>query len=129
KSDALGHYVANDSQVQRIPSSVQIFGPVYWEGPAGPAFFTWPWWGQKLIGFKMASGRAMTPPAYSNPVVNNSGGSLSISSNGANGGIVWEYHGGADLGDGMGSRPGTLRALDASDVSKVLWSSYTNKTR
>jgi hypothetical protein len=116
KADALGHFTMDGSQGQKLAGS-SYCGPVFWEGPAGPTLFTWPSNG-KISGYKIANGRAETPPAYSGSVAAGGlGGGLTISSNGANGGILWGYYNGG------------LRAFDAMDLSKELWNSSTNKMR
>jgi hypothetical protein len=131
---SLGKYSATDAQVVQIlkgdaandmTGKFQKSGFVYWEGPAGPMVYTWPK-GSKLLGFKLNGAKFDAAPALSGAVAP-PGGDISISSNGAAGGVVWGY----DSPDGNTAtyhRPGRLRAFDATTLAE-LWSSDTNKAR
>ncbi len=104
--------------------------PVYWKSQdKGPLVYVW---GErdKLKAFQVGSNGLQTSPLSSSTMSSPEGmpgGFLSISANGSTPGtgIVWAslpFSGDAN----KNTRPGILRALDASDVSKELWDSKQN---
>lgn len=134
----LGHWKANDTDavVQKFTGTgaAVLSGPhsggwVYWEGPNGATAFAWPG-GSKLLGFKLgADKKFVTTPAVVGPDSARTGigsGIMTISSDGANNGILWTTIPEGDVGHG--ARLGTLRAYSPVD-GKLLWRSDTNKTR
>ena len=129
--DKMGHWQQNDDT--QIVQSFQacaghIHGsPIYWNGAAtGPMVYVWAEH-DYLKAFKLVAGKLQTTPAFQGtdlPGPNMPGGFLSLSANGnrAGTGIVWAT---TPVDDDANLRAvtGVLRAYDASDVSKVLWTS------
>jgi hypothetical protein len=107
-------------------------GAVYYQLPNGGAewVFVWPEEGP-LLGYQFDGAyKLKTPPTESaihNP--GHPGGFLSLSANGAQAGtgILWAA---APQGDAWHeTRNGTLFAVDATDITKLLWSSEQNSAR
>jgi len=131
--DAMGGFQAStaaphDTQIperwsasgsSRIASS-----PVYWAGPTGGRIYVWPVdaplrsFGLSGSTFEQTGTTGTIPSAGGFP-----GGALSISANGAThgSGILWATRPNADANHN--TSPGTLYALDAEDITHVLWNS------
>jgi hypothetical protein len=119
----LGKFVmGQDMVVQKFKGTGSSFngmhagGFIYWEGSNGPTVFGWPG-GSKLLGFKLGADKKFVEmPAVIGPdnmPAQQGSGSMVISSDGANNGIVW-----ATLpisGINQLTKHGTLRAYNALD--------------
>jgi len=106
-------------------------GPVYYQVPGGSEWiYVWPEEGP-LIGYKMDpnSHLLQTPEVQSNIYQpGHPGGMLTLSSNGTAGsGVLWASIPQADAWHQ--TEPGTLYAVDAADITQVLWSSQQNAAR
>lgn len=115
-----GHFQeASDSQiVQTLSFNGDFRGtPTYWNGPGGPYVYTWcnDCRGQ---AFRIENDQ-LTPTAVSETAMKSvRGGILSISANGT------------EAGTGiLLANTGTLRAFDATDLSRELWNSDQNPAR
>jgi len=106
-------------------------GPIYYQVPGGAEWlYLWPEEGP-LIGYKFdpTTHLLQTPETQSNVFVpGHPGGILSLSANGTAGsGVLW---GSVPQQDAWHqTEPGTLYAVDAADITRVLWSSQQNATR
>jgi hypothetical protein len=136
----MGHFHAgSDSQIVQSFQATSTVGyhihgsPVYWNGPSGQLIYIW---GEKdnlrAYAFNTGTGRFNPTPAsqgaYTLPD-GMPGGILSLSANGsaAGSGILWATH---PVGDANPStKPGVLRAYNASDLTQELWNSTQNPTR
>jgi hypothetical protein len=106
-------------------------GPVYYQVPGGPEWvYLWPEEGP-LIGYRMdPTTHLLKTPETQSAVYfpGHPGGILTSSSSGlAGSGILWASIPQVDAWHQ--TEPGTLYAVDASDISKVLWSSEQNRGR
>jgi hypothetical protein len=103
-------------------------GPVYWNGPNGPMIYVWPE-NDDLKAYRLGAKFDTTPVRNTTPSsAGMPGGMLSISANGAKDGVLWASHPSArDANQAVVD--GELRAYDASNVGKMLWSSKWNATR
>jgi PA14 domain/K319L-like, PKD domain len=134
----MGHYRSTDNtqivQSFQASSSGRMNGsPVYWNSPTyGPAIYLWAA-GDPLKVFRLMNGQFQTPAAAQSTALASGGmpgGMLSVSANGgtAGTGILWATI--SRTGDANHtSRPGILRAYDASNVTRELWNSEQNPTR
>jgi len=134
----LGHYRSgNNSQIvqsfQASTATRMNGAPVFWNSPAyGPAIYVWPA-GDPLKVFRLVNGVFVTPASAQGTVLapgGMPGGMLSLSANGSapGTGILWATL--SRSGDANHtSRPGILRAFDASNVTRELWNSQQNATR
>jgi hypothetical protein len=129
----LGRFHAGGDQIlQTLPLSGHLHGgPVFWKGPSGTSLFLWAEGGPLKAYHVGANGLDVTPSstnAMASP--GHPGGIITVSSSGASAGtgIVWATLG--PVGDAWhGLAPGVLAAFDASDVSRLLWSSHQNAAR
>jgi chitodextrinase len=127
--DNMGHFnSSSDQDVQSLPNifpnNLGIEGgnfssPVYWNGfvyfapVAGP-----------VQAFKLTNGLLSTSPtSKSAQTYDERGGTMSVSANGTNNGILWTLQTG---GTGV---PGILHAYDATDLTKELYNSSQAGTR
>ncbi len=109
----------------RIASS-----PVYWAGPTGGRMYVWPVsaplrsFGFSGATFEQTGTTGTVPSGGGFP-----GGALSISANGATHGsaVLWATRPNMDANHS--TQPGTLYALDAEDITHVLWTSNDNGSR
>jgi hypothetical protein len=99
-------------------------GPVYWSGRSGAFVYVW---GENdyLKAYAMVNGRLSDLPVARSPERapdGMPGGMISLSANGDADGIVWATH--PAQGDANHfTRPGMVRAFDATNVSRELWNS------
>ncbi len=105
--------------------------PLYWVGPNGPNLYIWSET-DYLKGYRVNLAAALpittVPFSVSQYPVEGTGmppGIISLSANGSQNGIVWASTNNAV----KGSRVGILYALDANDLTHVLWSSQQNAAR
>jgi hypothetical protein len=106
--------------------------PVFWNSPAGPYLYIW---GEndQVRAYALAGRTFQTPAAqlgaYRLPS-GMPGGILSISADGSapGSGILWATHPTSGNAN-KATRPGTLRAYDAGDLSRELWTSRQNPGR
>ena len=122
-TDSMGHVgVMNSATVQSIPASPnEIFSLALWNRPDGPIAYIQSSW-EPLRAFRITGGHldatVLSETATGNPSLF-AGVALSADSSREGTGIVW-----LTTGDwGAHGIPGTLRALDATDLSKELWNS------
>ena len=127
--DNMGGFHSGGDQI--VQSLVNIFqnnlgqeggnfsSPVYWNGSVYFAPVAGP-----VQAFKLTNGLLTTSPtSQTSQTYNGRGGTMSISANGANNGILWTLQtGGAGV-------PGILHAYDATDLSKELYNSNQAGTR
>jgi hypothetical protein len=136
----LGKLVANDTQiVQKIVANGRIMGgPVFWNRPAaaGGALLYHSAGNDVLRAYSFdgqhISASAVATSAELNP--GQPGGVLSLSANGtkAGTGIVWSYARAQTIPGGFGlwdMMPGILRAYDAGNASRLLWTNQMNPRR
>jgi regulation of enolase protein 1 (concanavalin A-like superfamily) len=132
----LGHTTPDDSgavqtfQMSDVAFSHQINGgPVYWDSPSGGRLYVWPS-RENLKAFSFDGATFDPTPiarsAAATPARSFPGGTLSLSANGSapGSGIVW-----ATVPTGSSAHatvPGILRAFDAEDITRELWSSDLN---
>jgi hypothetical protein len=130
----LGKYnAAGNKNLQTLapPNGGVYGGPVYYHVPGGPEWvYLWPV-NSPLLGYQMdpATYLLKTTPTQQNIATPaHPGGILTLSSNGTAGsGVLWASAPQADAWHTTAA--GTLYAFDASDISKVLWTSEQNSTR
>ena len=121
--DAMGGYSsASDNIVQELTTEIGgVWGmPAYWNGNVYV-------WGKddNLNAFTVTGGKLSAGPTSVGPDESGfPGPTPSISSNGANNGILW-----AIQADGFGSSAAILRAYDATNVANSLYSSSQNSSR
>jgi hypothetical protein len=137
-ANAMGHFRSNDNSqiVQSFQASSAArmnASPVYWNSATyGPAIYLWPA-GDPLKVFRLVSGLFQTPAAAQSTRLAPTGmpgGMLSLSANGsaAGTGIVWAAM--SNSGDANHApQPGILRAYDAGNVTRELWTSQQNAAR
>jgi hypothetical protein len=106
-------------------------GPIYYQIPAGAEqIYVWPEQGA-LLGYQLDGATHLldTPETQSDIYSpGHPGGILTLSSNGTAGsGVLWASIPQQDAWHQ--TEPGTLYAVDASNITKVLWSSEQNATR
>lgn len=129
-TNAIQSFLANPAG-----GSKHIHGsPVFWNGPQNPYVYVW---GEndrlRQFRFDTTTGLFNTTAVYTSTMTVPSGmpgGILAVSANGnqAGSGIVWALH--PYVGDANPTtRPGILRAFDASNVSVELWNSEQNSAR
>jgi Abnormal spindle-like microcephaly-assoc'd, ASPM-SPD-2-Hydin/PQQ-like domain len=135
---SLGHEHTGNSQiVQSLPvNGGEIHGgPVYWNrsGGLGPWLYVWAD-GADVIKAYHFNGASFDTGSVSEGTIaspaGESGGVLTLSANGstAGTGIIWSSMPLADNAD-HGVHQGVLRALNADDLTKELWSSQQNAAR
>ena len=137
----MGKYVADDSQIvqkQKIVADGHIMGgPVVWNRPAsaGGALLYHSGETDVLRAFAF-DGRRIGANAIATSKESNwghPGAMLSLSANGTTPGtgIIWSYARGPNTGEeGVHTiMPGILRAYDAGDVNRLLWTSQMNLRR
>jgi hypothetical protein len=118
--DSMGGFSATDNKiVQQVQAANGLWGmPAYWNG----SLYVWPMHGQ-LNRYPIADGLLSALPSEVSP--QNETGALgstpSISAEGAQNGIVWSVD--------WSHTPQVLYAHDATNVSKLLWSSAENAAR
>lgn len=98
--------------------------PVYWEGPQGARIFVWRE-NEVLHAYPFVRRRVVEQPELgADPLPQGMpGGMLSLSSQGQANGILWALAPlDGDANQWRGAR-GVLRAIDAQDVRRTLWSS------
>jgi len=127
--DSLGGYdPSQDHVVQEIAGSPAGYwsNPAYWHGAtsqyvyyAGKAAWST---GDRLKMYTLTDGQLSTTSKQSANVPIN-GGTPSVSSNGSTNGIVWLLSRQEKLSARPGVMPAALYAYDATDVSKMLYSS------
>jgi hypothetical protein len=126
-STNLGKFHSSGNQnLQTFSTGSGLWGaPVDYQVPGGPEWvYMWPV-SSPLLGYQMdPTTHLLTMPPTQQKIATpgHPGGVLTLSSNGTAGsGILW-----ASV---PGSSGGTLYAFDASDISKLLWSSTQNAAR
>jgi hypothetical protein len=137
-TDAMGGYTPGVNQVHQTfrlsPNSEMHAQPAYFHGSAKEFVYIWPENEPlRAIPFDRATNTLdMThvTSAYATGPTGHSGAMLAVSSNGDKDGtgIVWAaypYTGDAE----HAVSPGVLRAFDANDVTKELWSNQRNGAR
>ncbi len=126
----LGH-LGGAGVVQKLHATASELngGPVYWEGAKfGPRIYVW---GQDdvLRGYRLIGGKLQTRPFSRGTATSGyPGGMLSLSAQGRHDGIIWasalsrraQFH---KNGAHHFSTLGVLRAYDANDLRRELWSS------
>jgi hypothetical protein len=133
RQGSLGHISEENSAiVQRLVATDGRLhsSPVFWRSDSGGTLYTW---GQastlKAFALDAAGERFVDEPAHASTITSSefpSGGTVTVSANGTHDGIVWATL--ARVGSGN-RRPGILRAFDATNVSRELWSSQDNPER
>jgi hypothetical protein len=132
----MGRFNANENQnllVQPVGDDRMYTTPVYWNTGAGgkPTLYAWIVKGPvKAFAMDMAD-QKLALTVSSESTISTTGfppGALTLSSNGSNpnSGILWAVYA-PRVPDGK--RDGVLYALDATDLSKVLWHSELNAER
>ena len=133
----MGHYNATSNHdVQEFTASAGTFfgSPIYWNSPNnGPVVYLW---GPNdfLKAYKFTGTTFQTTPISQSTVQNSSGFSnaaplsLSASGNSTGTGIVWSSASFSGVATGI-SRPGVIRAFDATDLTRELWNSRLNLNR
>jgi len=125
-STAMGHFTSGgpDKAIQRLdsltPNSDIGQNPICWDASSVKYIYLWPG-NRNVFQFKYDPAVSKLNPAgiYKQTSGLAAGGSLTVTSNGTNNGILW-----AVGGDGV------VRAYDATDVSKPeFWDSNINATR
>ena len=109
----------------RIASS-----PVYWAGPTGGRIYVWPQSAPlRSFGFNGSTFEQTGTTGTVSPGGGFPGGALSISANGSmtGSGVLWATRPNMDANHS--TQPGTLYALDAEDITRVLWTSNDNGAR
>jgi hypothetical protein len=104
---------------------------IFWNNSSTPTLFVWPW-GGGLTAYGWTGGQLVTTPSAAGSMpANYPGGFLFGSSNGnaAGTGIVWALTGDDGSVSGNGAQLATLRAFDASNITKELWNSNQNPAR
>jgi uncharacterized protein (TIGR03437 family) len=132
EDDNMGHLGANTtSTVQGVQvNSSGIFQMALWDKPAAlpgaaPIVYEFEPYGS-LKAFEIVSNQInSTILSQYAPAIPSAYTGLALSANGAENGIVWLTTGNYDI-DGV---PGTLHALDATDLSNELWNSDLNSSR
>jgi hypothetical protein len=123
--DHLGgfHAGADALEVQSLPESDGEYGaPAYWDGHVFIQGSDAP-----LRDYPLSRGRlAARPVAQSRASMPNPGATPTVSANGRRDGIVWMIQ---SKPFGSEDRPAVLRAYDAADVSRELYSSEQNPQR
>ncbi len=124
-SDNLGHTQAGNGQAQQtLATQSGIIGTAVWDGPGGPVMYVQNSY-YAAVGYRMLSGRFETNASLiSSNITGTAYDGITVSSSGqtAGSGIVW-----VTTAPAYGSaEPGTLTALDAMDLTKVLWTSANN---
>lgn len=133
----MGHFnEKDDSQIiQSFDASSKRHihsSAVWWEGPTGKHAYIWAEY-NRLSAFRFESDRFVTPATMNSSMYapdGMPGGFLSISAWGQKPGtgILWASH--PYSGDAnQWTRPGILRAFDASDITKELWNSRIDEAR
>src|SRR5262245_39684227 len=137
-ANAMGHFRSNDNgqivqSFQASSAARMNASPVYWNSTTyGPAIYLWPA-GDPLKVFRLVGGLFQTPAAAQSTRLAPTGmpgGMLSLSANGGavGTGIVWAAM--SNAGDANHApQPGILRAYDAGNVTRELWTSQQNATR
>jgi Transmembrane protein 131-like N-terminal/Abnormal spindle-like microcephaly-assoc'd, ASPM-SPD-2-Hydin len=128
--DSLGGYdPAQDHVVQEIAGSPAGYwsNPAFWHGPtseyvyfAGKAAWTT---GDRVKMYSLTDGQLSTTYIKQSANVPINGGTPSVSSNGTSSGILWLLSRQEKLSARPGVMPAALYAYDATDVSKMLYSS------
>ncbi len=130
--DNMGSYSASTNLVQQTVSLNTNFHcqPAYYKGAGNEFVFVWSENDRlRALSFIRSSNTFSNDQIVSSDIgpSGQTGAMLSVSSNGtlAGTGILWAYC--AATGDAeSNTTPGVLRAYDASDVTKEIWSSKTN---
>jgi hypothetical protein len=131
--------VGNDNQIKQAFLATGALGNhihgslVYWNTPTGPHIYVW---GEKdrarTFAFNTATSTFTTTATSVGSTLlptGMPGGILSLSANNsvAGTGIIWATH---PIGDANNAtKPGVLRAYDASNLGTELWNSTTNSAR
>ena len=135
----LGKLVADDTQIVQKQTIGRIWGgPVFWNRPAsagGPLLYHSG--GNDVLRAYSFDGQHISANAVATSAESNAGqpgGVLSLSANGtkAGTGIIWSYARAQTIPGGFGlwdMMPGILRAYDADNVSRLLWTNQMNPRR
>jgi outer membrane protein assembly factor BamB len=121
-----------DGGVPNSGSFGHVHSPNYWVGPNGPVLYVWPEQSPLMMYSVMSTGMPLgMMPDKANPTFEpaHPGAITTISSNGttAHTGILWAASMTTPTADAWHTIvPGTLRAYDAEDVTKLLWTSDMN---
>ncbi|MBS1532347.1 MAG: hypothetical protein JSU01_18745 [Bacteroidetes bacterium] len=122
----MGGYSGTANQVvQTVPLGISLHcQPAYYQGASSGYIYIWSE-NDKLRQFPFNNGNMSANATVANiaGISGGTGANLSVSANGTKSGtgILWAV---APLGNADGTlAPGVLYALDATDVTKVLWSS------
>ncbi len=129
----LGHFrkKADDQIVQSFMAAEGgIHGtPTYWNGPEGAHLYLWGGLDRGKM-FRFREGQLdPTPASQTQELAATQGGILSVSANGAvaGTGILWAVTSSEDANQQVVA--GTLRAFDATDLSREIWNSKQNAVR
>ncbi len=140
----MGRYVAPPANATREcqnPNALQDFGtsetnhhlhgaPVFWAGQNGAQIYLWRE-NQVLSAYTFANGKIVPTPKQGVDALPEGmpGGMLSLSSSGKTNGILWAVTPlDGDANQYRGARA-VVRAIDARDVSRTLWSSEQMSAR
>src|SRR5207248_154609 len=130
----MGHFHAGDDSqiVQSFKiSTANVHGtPVYWQNATDRFIYVWPEETQ-LLQFRFQGGVLDPTPAHKSIMpapIGMPGGFLTISADGAGGGVLWATLP-LDRNANNMTVEGVVRAFDAADVTDELWSSEQNHDR
>ena len=127
--DAMGHIcstcTADTNIVQSFFVASNFSAPAYWENALYIAAVDFPNNGDFLKRFVFAAGKGFTtaPASQSSNRFPYPGAHPSISSDGANNGIVWAIDASQFGSNGSAPGPAVLHAYDANDLANELWNS------
>jgi len=133
----MGKYNPNaDNVIQEITGAPAGYwsSPAYWQaGTQGAIYYSgvtkWGGTGDYLSMYSLTNGQLSTTPVSQSPNLFPIGSTPTVSSNGNTNGIVWAVERQESLGIRPGQFPAILFAYDATDVSKMLYSSADNALR
>jgi hypothetical protein len=127
--DQMGGFANGDAQiVQRFQATARgaFGGAAFYKKGAGGTLYVWGT-GDRLKAFRFDGQRFLTPPLVNaSTLIGYPGGQVSVSANGEIGGtaIVWTVRSKrTSPGLAISAGAGVLQALDASDITRELWSS------
>lgn len=121
--DRLGHFdsTANRAAVQTMRAPGMVMGAsAYWNGRVFSL-----WSGDGIKAFSLSNGR-LSETSHGAHIFTDPGATPTVSANGDNDGVVWVVE--TKTWNGS-DRPAILRAYDASDVSREIYTSEANAGR